>query len=86
MIGDRVLACTREMLCIGAEGTLCVMIGFETGVESLSCSVVLLKVTSSESLASGSQKNENSEVIFLHEDTSDVLIFIRGSIHNDVTC
>ncbi len=61
---------------------------FGTSVGILLTSVALLEVTSFDSSASGSQKNDNSEVVFLHESTGteDVMILVEGWIQSKVIC
>ncbi len=48
---------------------------FGTDADRFSTIDALSIVTSFDSSASGSQKNENSKVIFLPEGTGDVMIF-----------
>ncbi len=51
---------------------------FGTNAKSCEACIALSKATSFDS--SGSQKNENSEVVFGREETGDELILVEGAI------
>ncbi len=67
---------TNETLWTEAERILHMTIGIGTSADSSLTVDVLFEATSFVSSASGSQKNENSEVVFLHEGTGDMMIFV----------
>ncbi len=63
-------ACTRDISCTSAKVTLRVMSGIGTGADSFATCDALSKATSFISLASGSQKKENSEVTLFDSSAS----------------
>ncbi len=73
-----------KTLWTGTVGTWETMAWFGTGAVNSSTCDALFDSTSLGSL--GSQKKGNSEVIFLREDTEDVMIGDGAAIRSEVTC
>ncbi len=81
-----VRACIDETFWMGGKGTLYVMIFFSISEVIFSTEGALFDSISLFSSASGSQKNESSDMLFGRGDTGKVETFVGEAIRSDLTC